>query len=55
MHLRRDKGFLGLTGGRYMADIALGLTAENIATAAGGAVTAPLPVIGLRGEYYFTD
>jgi len=53
--LRREKGYLGLTGGIYVDDVAVNLSAENIADAAGGDVTAPLPVIGLRGEYYFTD
>lgn len=53
--LRREKGYLGLTGGIYVAGVAANLSAENIAAAAGGDVTAPLPVIGLRGEYYFTD
>ncbi len=53
--LRREKGFLGFTGGLYVADISATLSAQNIAETAGGGVTAPLPVIGLRGEYRFTD
>jgi hypothetical protein len=53
--LRREKGYLGLTGGLYIADVGAYLSAQNIADRAGGAVTAPLPVIGLRGEYRFTD
>jgi hypothetical protein len=53
--LRREKGYLGFTGGLYVADFAVNLSAENIADRAGGGVTAPLPVIGLRGEYRFTD
>ena len=53
--LRREKGYLGLTGGLYIADVAVHLSAQNIADRAGGGVTAPLPVIGLRGEYRFTD
>jgi hypothetical protein len=52
---RREKGYLGITGGLYVADVAATLSAENIADKAGGDVTAPLPVIGLRGEYRFTD
>jgi hypothetical protein len=52
---RREKGYLGITGGLYVADVAANLSAENIADRAGGDVTAPLPVIGLRGEYRFTD
>jgi hypothetical protein len=53
--MRREKGYLGLTGGLYVADVAVKLSAQNIAEEAGGGVTAPLPVIGLRGEYRFTD
>lgn len=53
--LRREKGYLGVTGGLYVADVAANLSAENIAEREGGDVTAPLPVIGLRGEYRFTD
>jgi len=53
--LRREKGYLGFTGGLYVADFAVDLSAENITDRAGGGVTAPLPVIGLRGEYRFTD
>jgi len=53
--LRREKGYLGFTGGLYVADLGAYLSAENIVDGAGGGVTAPLPVIGLRGEYRFTD
>jgi len=53
--LNADKGFLGLTGGFYVADIEARLSAENIASRSGGGITAPLPVIGLRGEYELAD
>jgi hypothetical protein len=53
--LRREKGYLGFTAGLYVADVAAKLSAENIADGAGGGVTAPLPVIGLRGEYYLSN
>lgn len=49
--IRREKAYLGLTGGLYVADIGARLSAENIAARVGGDVTAPLPVVGFRGEY----
>ena len=53
--MRREKGYLGFTAGLYVAEVGAKLSAENIAVEAGGGLTAPLPVIGLRGEYRFTD
>ena len=53
--MRRDKGYLGVTGGLYVADIRARLAAENIDQRSGGSVTAPLPVIGARGEYRLSD
>ena len=53
--MRREKGYLGFTGGLYVADVAANLSAQGIADREGGEVTAPLPVVGLRGEYRFTD
>jgi hypothetical protein len=53
--LRRDKGYLGITGGLYIADMDLLIAVENAGEASGGGVTAPLPVIGLRGEYQFSE
>ena len=49
--IRREKAYLGLTGGLYVADIGARLSADNIAAQVGGSVTAPLPVVGLRGAY----
>ena len=53
--LQRDKGYLGATAGLYVADTKASLSAPNVAQAAAGDVTAPLPVIGLRGQYEFAD
>jgi hypothetical protein len=53
--MRRDKGYLGLTAGLYVADIGTGLSAEANALSSSGGVTAPLPVFGLRGQYDFTE
>ena len=53
--MRRDKGYLGATAGLYIADIGTRLSAPNIAERSGGSVTAPLPVVGLRGEYQISD
>lgn len=49
--IRRESAYLGLTGGLYVGDIGARLAAEDIAARAGGSVTAPLPVVGLRGAY----
>ena len=53
--MQRDKGYLGVTGGLYVADLGARLSAPNIADRDGGDITAPLPVIGLRGEHRFSD
>jgi hypothetical protein len=53
--LRRDKYRLGVTGGLYVADIALHLNLLESDQEERGDVTAPLPVLGLRGEYFFSD
>lgn len=53
--MRRDWGYLGLTAGLYIADIGTSLSSPSIGARDGGAFTAPLPVIGLRGEYYFSE
>ncbi len=52
--MRRDKGYLGVTAGLYVADIGTRLTGENIGSGEGRSLTAPLPVIGLRGQYDFS-
>jgi hypothetical protein len=53
--LRREKFRLGVTGGLYVADIALRLNLLENDLEERGDVTAPLPVLGLRGEYFFSD
>jgi hypothetical protein len=49
----RPGGFLGVTGGFYVAKMSFALAAFNGRTATED-VTAPLPVFGVRGEYAIT-
>ncbi len=51
----RERGFLGITGGLYVASTTLALSEATLGTAKSEDLTAPLPVIGLRGEYEITD
>jgi hypothetical protein len=53
--LRRENYKLGVTGGLYVADIGLHLNLLESDEEERGDVTAPLPVLGLRGEYFFSD
>lgn len=53
--MRRDKGYLGLTAGLYIADFGTRLEGEVIGQLESKGITAPLPVIGLRGQYDFTE
>ena len=53
--MRRDAGYLGATFGIYTADTKVSLMEQNLGQAEVGDITAPLPVIGLRGEYEFAD
>jgi len=53
--MQRDKGFLGLTVGLYIADVGTKIEGQAIGEREDHGVTAPLPVIGLRGQYDFTD
>ncbi|NKB34873.1 MAG: hypothetical protein GKR91_17395 [Pseudomonadales bacterium] len=53
--LEGDNGFLGVTGGLYIADTDITLTDQTLVQNESGDVTAPLPVIGLRGEYGLTE
>ena len=53
--LRRDTGFLGLSAGLYIMDIGISLDGPILDQRNAADLTAPLPVIGLRGEYYFTE
>lgn len=54
--LVRDKGYLGVSAGLYVADINLEVTnLDDQSESESSDVTAPLPVIGLRGEYRIND
>lgn len=53
--MRRDNGYLGLTAGLYTADINNSVSAASTGTREVGGFTAPLPVIGLRGEHHFSE
>jgi hypothetical protein len=53
--LHRDTGYLGATIGVYVADASAGLAEQNLGQAEVGELTAPLPVIGLRGQYALSD
>ena len=53
--MRRDKGFLGATAGVYVMDFATILDGRVINQREIADATAPLPVVGLRGEYDFSD
>jgi hypothetical protein len=53
--LNRPRGFLGLVGGLYVSANKLSLGSPNVGVAESEDLTAPLPVIGLRGEYEITE
>ena len=53
--ISRERGYLGVTGGLYTASVKLSLSEATAGTAESEDLTAPLPVIGLRGEYEITD
>jgi hypothetical protein len=53
--LARDRGYLGITAGLYVSQTTLNLTVANLSVGEEQDVTAPLPVIGLRGDYAITD
>jgi hypothetical protein len=53
--LKRDRSFLGATVGLYVADIGATLSAPAAGSVESEDLTAPLPVVGLRGEYRFAD
>ena len=50
-----DEGYLGATGGLYIAETRASLEGSSGLLAEAGDLTAPLPVIGLRGEYALSD
>jgi hypothetical protein len=53
--LDRPRGYLGVTGGLYVASTQLRLSEPTLGTAKSEGLTAPLPVVGIRGEYEITD
>jgi hypothetical protein len=53
--LDRANGYLGVTGGLYIASFKLAISEASLGTAESEELTAPLPVLGLRGEYRVTD
>lgn len=53
--VRNDSGYFGATAGLYVADSKASLRETTLGSAEVGELTAPLPVIGLRGEYALSD
>ena len=52
--LIRDNGYLGVTAGLYVLSTDISLTESNTGQFEADDLTAPLPVIGLRGNYQWT-
>ena len=53
--INRARSFLGLTGGLYVAQTKLTLSESAAGTFESEDLTAPLPVVGIRGEYELTE
>jgi len=53
--MQREKGSLGATIGLHIVDTKVSLAEQNLGRAEVAHITAPLPVIGLRGNYEFAD
>lgn len=53
--LAKDRGFLGITAGLYVAESGYALSQPTLGRAETEDVTAPLPLIGLRGDYAIND
>ena len=53
--LNRPRGFLGVIGGLYVSANKLTLSSPSVGTAESEDLTAPLPVLGVRGEYKITE
>jgi len=53
--VQRENGYLGATIGLYTLDSKVSLAVQNLGQAEVGDITAPLPVIGLRGIYAFAE
>jgi len=53
--LARDRGWFGVTAGLYIAETTLSLSQATLGRAESEDVTAPLPLLGLRGDYAIND
>ena len=53
--LRREQGYIGASLGLYVADIGTSIAADSLGLSSSSGLTAPLPVIGLRGQYDFAE
>jgi hypothetical protein len=53
--LAKDRGFLGLTAGLYIAETGFSLSQPTLGRSESEDVTAPLPLFGLRGDYAIND
>ncbi len=53
--LTRDRGYLGVTGGLYIGSLKFSISEPTFGMAETEDVTAPLPVLGFRGEFDITD
>ena len=51
----KDRGFLGLTAGLYISQTKLSISAPSVSRSESTDLTAPLPVVGIRGDYAITD
>ncbi len=53
--LTRDNWFFGVDGGLYVMQTKLSLSEPKLGTYSSQSLTAPLPVVGFRGEYGIND
>lgn len=53
--LAKDRGWLGVTAGLYIAKTGFALSQPTLGRAESEDVTAPLPLFGLRGDYAIND
>jgi hypothetical protein len=53
--LVKDRGYLGVTAGLYIAESSFALSQPTLGRAESESVTAPLPLFGVRGDYAIND
>jgi hypothetical protein len=53
--LAKDRGWLGVTAGLYIAETGFALSQPTLGRAESEDVTAPLPLFGIRGDYAIND